>query len=77
MLTDLRPRGQCQSDLFCLPPDPRRQALMQTVDRIRARGLGQLHYAAQGLRGPEWMMRQEHKSPDYTHSLADLPRVRA
>ncbi|MHA7001339.1 Y-family DNA polymerase [Aeromonas schubertii] len=77
MLTDLRPRGQCQSDLFCPSPDPRRQALMQTVDRIRARGLGQLHYAAQGLREPEWMMRQEHKSPDYTHSLADLPRVRA
>ncbi|MEW7865193.1 Y-family DNA polymerase [Aeromonas diversa] len=77
ILTDLRPRDQCQGDLFSRPQDPRRQALMQTMDKIRTQGLGQLHFAAQGLREPEWMMRQEHKSPNYTLSLADLPRVRA
>lgn len=77
MLTDLVARSQCQPDLFTAPVSARRHALMDTLDAIRQQGMGEIHFAAQGLKPQEWMMRQEQRSPCYTTSFADLPVVNA
>jgi DNA polymerase V len=54
------------ADLFALPPDPRQQRLMKTVDHINARfGRDTVHLAATANER-RWCMKQEHLSPRYT-----------
>lgn len=55
----------------------RRDALMRVMDRVNARhGRGTLTLAASGLGEKEWHMRQEHRSPRYSTSWAELPVAR-
>jgi DNA polymerase V len=74
MLTDLRPAGQRQLDLFAAAaPGP--APLMTALDAINARwGRNTLQYAAEGLQKP-WAMRQDFKSPAYTGTWQELPLV--
>ncbi|MFZ5425967.1 MAG: Y-family DNA polymerase [Thermodesulfobacteriota bacterium] len=54
-------------------PDPRRDRLMQTLDRVNARwGRGTLFPAACGVERP-WSMKQARRSPRYTTCWSELP----
>ena len=77
MLAGVVPRGQVQENLFHPSHEgPRQLALMEVVDRINDRwGRGAINFAATGFKRP-WWMRQARKSPLFTTSWADLPRVR-
>lgn len=77
MLAGIVPRGQVQSNLFHESREgPKELSLMETLDRINARfGRGTLRFAAAGFERP-WWMRQARKSPLFTTSWSDLPRVR-
>lgn len=77
MLAGIAPRGRVQSNLFHESREgPKEFALMDTLDRINARwGRGTLRFAAAGFERP-WWMRQARKSPLFTTSWSDLPRVR-
>nr|WP_294865300.1 Y-family DNA polymerase [uncultured Pseudogulbenkiania sp.] len=76
MLMDLRPVGADQHDLFAPLPNPRRQALMATLDRVnREFGRGTLRLASEALQ-PGWAMRQEKRSPRWTTCWEELPTAR-
>jgi DNA polymerase V len=77
MLAGIVPRGQVQENLFHPSHEgPKQLALMEVVDRINDRwGRGAINFAATGFKRP-WWMRQASKSPLFTTSWADLPRVR-
>lgn len=83
MLAGLERTDARQLSLLTLPPDPavaedpRGEDLMRALDAVNAKwGRGALTYAAAGL-GRPWKMRQNRKSPHYTTSWEDLPRVKA
>jgi len=64
-----------QQSLFGSAANPRRQQLMQTLDRInRQFGRGTLRLAAENLHDG-WAMRQERCSPHWTTRWSDLPRA--
>lgn len=78
MLAGIVPRGRVQMSLFhpC-HEGPKQLALMEAMDGINSRwGRGTISFAAAGFEQP-WWMRQAKKSPRFTTSWADLPRVRA
>ena len=77
MLAGIVPRGRVQMNLFHPSREgPKQLALMEAVDGINARcGRGTVGFAASGFERP-WWMRQAKKSPRFTTSWADLPRVR-
>jgi len=76
MLFDMVEQGEGQLDLFGGGVDPRRQALMETVDRLNGRfGKSTVSFAAEG-NGRSWHMRREYLSPRYTTSWLELPLVR-
>jgi DNA polymerase V len=78
MLTGIVQRGQVQLNLFCQIREGEKELrLMHTVDRVNRRwGRGTLAFAASGFERP-WWMRQARKSPQFTTSWKDLPRVKA
>jgi len=77
MLAGIVPRGRIQSNLFHESREgPKELGLMEALDRINARfGRGTLRFAAAGFERP-WWVRQARKSPLFTTSWSDLPRVR-
>ena len=78
LLPDLVPAAARQLTFWDLAADePKRQALMQALDRINAaHGRGTLVLAAAGLGAKPWHMRQERRSPRYTTRWAELPVAR-
>lgn len=78
ILMDLAPAGGRQLSLLEDPAARRKsQALMHVLDTASARyGRGALTLAASGLGDKIWHMRQEHRSPRYTTSWAELPVAR-
>lgn len=78
MLAGITPRGRVQMNLFhpCRE-GPKQLAIMEAMDGINSRwGRGTISFAAAGFDRP-WWMRQAKKSPRFTTSWADLPRVKA
>jgi len=72
LLRELGTDSAVQTDLFAVPPDPRRQALMRTLDTInREFGRNIVHLSAEDL-GHDWLMRQDMRSPRYTTNLNEL-----
>src|SRR5690606_10456501 len=70
---------QAELDLH-QPPAQRWNALMQTVDQLNDRyGARTLQWAVEGpaREARHWHMRQQHKTPAYTTSWAELPQARA
>ncbi|MBU2805642.1 Y-family DNA polymerase [Acidithiobacillus ferridurans] len=79
-LSALSVQGTDTLDLFSRPEAGERETrLLQAVDTVNRRyGKGALAPGVAGLRNPRsWSMRQGTKSPAYTTSWAELPRVRA
>jgi len=78
LLQDLQPEQQLQHHLLAPLPaaeQQRREALMQSIDRLNRRyGRGSVQWAACGLT-PAWMMRREQLSRAATTRLSDLPTV--
>ncbi len=76
MLSGIVQRGQVQLNLFCQGREGEKElGLMKTVDTINRRwGRGTMAFAASGFERP-WWMRQTRKSPQFTTSWKDLPRV--
>jgi DNA polymerase V len=73
MLMEIRPAALTQYDLFAPAPDPRRSALMSTLDSVNRRhGRGTIRVGAE-LLSDEWRMRQDHCSPCYTTRWDQLP----
>jgi len=76
VLMEISEAGREQRDLFTPLPDPRRAALMSTMDRInREYGRGTLRLGSEGIR-KDWAMRQEKRSPCWTTRWDELIRVR-
>ncbi|BAK76484.1 DNA-directed DNA polymerase [Pseudogulbenkiania sp. NH8B] len=72
VLMEIGPAGIDQQDLFAPLPDPRRTALMATMDRVnRDFGHGTLRLASEGLTR-DWAMRQEKRSPRWTTCWDEL-----
>lgn len=75
MLTGLVPDSPAQMSLFGPPDDPRRRALMRTLDAINGRfGHDTIRVAGAGLAQP-WRMRQQWRSPHYTTRWNELARL--
>ena len=75
MLLDLHPAAKVQEGLFDKADDPRRVALMRTVDRLNLRfGRDTVSFAAAGRQRP-WKLRRELLSPCYTTDWDELLRV--
>jgi DNA polymerase V len=75
MLLDLHPAAAVQEGLFDKADNPRRTALMRTVDRLNIRfGRDTMSFAAAGCRRP-WKLRRELLSPCYTTAWDELLRV--
>jgi len=75
VLMEISEAGREQRDLFTPLPDPRRAALMSTMDRInREYGRGTLRLGSEGTR-KDWAMRQEKRSPCWTTRWDELIRV--
>ena len=79
ILTELAPRGACQTDLFA-PRPAEHPEVFAAVDRINARfGRHSVALAAQGCPrqlvagDPVWAMSRERLSPRYTTRWDDLP----
>ncbi|RKQ61961.1 DNA polymerase V [Vogesella indigofera] len=65
-----------QPDLFAVSTDPRRAALLQTLDQVnRHYGSGTLKLASEAV-SADWRMRQEQRSPRWTTCWDELPVVR-
>lgn len=72
MLQGIQSDQVWQNDLFAPEPDPVREALMQTLDRVnRKYGRGTVK-AATELLGSRWQMKQELRSPRYTTCWEEL-----
>ncbi|KMN49749.1 DNA polymerase [Chromobacterium violaceum] len=75
MLMEIGDERVQQSDLFAAPPDPRRERLMATMDKInRDWGRGTLRTAAEQLTA-DWHMRQDLRSPCYSTRIDQLLSV--
>jgi DNA polymerase V len=78
LLLGLGPAAARQTSLLDLPPEERRRrrALMDVVDLVnRQQGRGALRLALSSAPDRPWHMRQHRRSPRYTTSWGDLPRV--
>lgn len=75
LLSGLQGRDVGQGDLFADGPDPRREALFATLDRINGKyGRSTLRIATE-LSGRRWEMKQGNRSPRYTTCWQELPVV--
>lgn len=80
MVSGLVPEGNCQTDLFALPPDPRKARLMTLMDELNgAMGLETVRLAAEGptVRSGKarWDGRHDHLSAQFTTRWSDLLTV--
>ncbi len=72
MLADIRPVAHRQG-LLLEPERPANKPLMQAMDALNQRfGRHTVRLSTQGMCS-DWHMRQEHKSPNYTTSWAEMP----
>jgi DNA polymerase V len=78
MLLDLVPSDGLQRDLFGYSAeDTKASALMSALDRVNQKyGKGTVRLASEGY-VKQWSMRREYKSPNYTGSWNELPKVYA
>lgn len=78
MLGDLVPLQNAQYDLFETEfPNPKKSELMRLLDQVNQKwGDKGLQYAAQGFKKP-WQAKTKTRSPEYTTSWAELPKVKA
>jgi DNA polymerase V len=75
MLLGLHSTSAVQEGLFDKADNPRRVALMRTIDRLNLRfGPDTVSFAAAGRRHP-WKLRREFHSPRYTTAWDELLRV--
>jgi DNA polymerase V len=75
VLLDLHPASAVQEGLFDEADNPRRVALMRTLDRLNLRfGRDTVSFAAAGCRRP-WKMSREFLSLRYTTAWDELLRV--
>lgn len=80
VLLGLSPVSGRQVSLLDLPPEERRRrrALMQVMDGVNRRhGRGMLRLALSSAPDRPWHMRQNRRSPRYTTSWDELPRIGA
>lgn len=78
LLLGLTPSEGRQASLLDLSPEERRRqrALMSALDGVNRRhGRGTLRYALASAPARPWHMRQERRSPRYTTSWAELPKI--
>ncbi len=77
MLGDFSDAGSLQTDLFAPSQDnPKKNALMQTIDRINRRyDKEQVHSAAMGLKR-QWRSARSSATPNFTTSWSDIPVIR-
>ncbi|MBX9725076.1 MAG: DUF4113 domain-containing protein [Candidatus Obscuribacterales bacterium] len=79
MLSDIRPAGIVQGELFApeLPNSSSAQSrLMETLDQInRKMGKGTLKIASEGTQ-QHWQMKRGNVSPAYTSRWTEFPVVR-
>lgn len=77
ILLDLLPENSVTPDLFLEAPDPRRRALMQSVDGLNAHfGKDTIFFGAEGT-NPQWKMRSDKRSNYNTTQWEALPIVKA
>ena len=74
-LSGIESRIGRQCDLF-ESPDPRKQALMEVADRMKARYGSSVLGCSTGRPGGDWHMRRKYLSPAYTSRWDQLPVVR-
>lgn len=73
MLGDFYSRGTAQLNLFDdYAPRANGEALMQLVDDVKKKGMGQLWFAGQGIQ-QEWQMKRALLSPAWTTKITDVP----
>lgn len=80
LLLGLSPATARQASLLDLPPEERqrRRALMDVLDAVNRRhGRGALRLAISSAPERPWHMRQHRRSPRYTTSWDELPRIGA
>ncbi|EEE1598491.1 Y-family DNA polymerase [Salmonella enterica] len=76
MLNDFTPTGVSQLNLFDeVQPRERSEQLMKVLDGINHSGLGKVWFAGRGI-APEWQMKREMLSPEYTTRWSDLASAR-
>jgi len=78
LLLGLTPASTRQGSLLDLPPEERqrRRALMDVFDAVNRRhGRGALRLAISAAPDRPWHMRQHRRSPRYTTSWDELPRI--
>ena len=74
-LLDLTDKSFCQQDMFTKGQGARSDHLMAVLDKVNGRyGQGALYLASEGSK-ERWSMRQQYRSPCYTTSWQDVPRV--
>ncbi len=80
VITDIAEKGALQDDLFAVSgseSDTKRDALHDTLDSINDKfGRGSAVVASQ-RQGGAWQPKSEHRSPDYTTSWNEIPKVKA
>lgn len=77
LLEQLTPIGSGQTSLFSEPEDPKRRALMATMDSLNARfGRGTATIAAAGVGARPSDTRRDRLSPHWTTRLSDVPTAR-
>ena len=81
ILEDLSASRESQMDLFDAEPESeelreKRAKLQMAVDRLNARKQNTVFLAAQGMYARSGISRQERKSPAYTTSWKDVPKVK-
>ena len=75
-LLDLSPKTHTQIDLFTSGQSTQSSELMEVLDKVNGKfGRGALFLAAEGTE-KKWLMKQNLKSPNYTTSWAELPKVK-
>lgn len=76
MLMDLVPKAGQQGDLFDYNANHiKKTTLMQTVDALNSKySKGTIKFGGEGLQ-QHWRMRRNFKSPNYTNSWDELPRL--
>ena len=75
MLSDICQNNEIQLDMFAAQASPKTDKVMEVMDGINRRyGTGTMVIAAQGIE-PNWKMRRELKSPNFTTKLSDIPCV--
>ena len=74
-LTSLRASQYYQPDLLAPEDSTKSKNLMEVIDTLNA-GNQKNIYLARAPKKTKWDMKRLFKSPEYTTSWADLPRIR-